>query len=129
MKILVATKEKQGQRKNDFCWATEGEIVNFAFECDGESIDGKCGCRRSMSGVESLKSTTTIKVIESEKTESDIMAAIRAGLEKGGWLKLGTEKQNQEMINSNTAEVLKIAAHFPAGAVLEKRGYKFVMRK
>ena len=50
MKLLVATTKTQGQRKNDFCWVPEDEIVQFAFVCDGEKIDGSCGCRRSMSG-------------------------------------------------------------------------------
>ena len=64
MKILVATKEGQGQRKNDFCWAEEGEVVKFPSECDRETVDGRCGCRRSMSGANSLKGTKTMKVVE-----------------------------------------------------------------
>ena len=40
MRFLVATKETQGQRKNDFSHAREGELVKFGFECDGEEVDG-----------------------------------------------------------------------------------------
>ena len=40
MKILVATKETQGNRKNDFCFCDEEEIVKAGMECDGESVDG-----------------------------------------------------------------------------------------
>jgi hypothetical protein len=36
MRILVSTKKTQGQRKNDFCWVPEGEIVRFGMECGGE---------------------------------------------------------------------------------------------
>jgi hypothetical protein len=54
MKLLVSTTETQGQRKNDFCFVPEGEILVFAFECDRDrgNPDGPCGCARSMSGVE-----------------------------------------------------------------------------
>ena len=49
MKVLVATRNTQGQRGNDFCFVPEGEIVAFpAAECTGEKIDGSCGCRRSV---------------------------------------------------------------------------------
>ena len=57
MKMLVATKETQGKRRNDFCWATEGELVRFAFQCDGEAVDGRCGCRRSFCGLDSHKAS------------------------------------------------------------------------
>lgn len=50
MKVMVATREGQGFRENDFSWTKENELVGFTSECDGETIDGNCGCRRSMSG-------------------------------------------------------------------------------
>jgi hypothetical protein len=59
MKVFVSTKDGQGIRNNDFSWTNEGELVKFALECDGEKIDGKCGCRRSMSGFDTHKATTT----------------------------------------------------------------------
>jgi len=62
MKLLVATTQTQGQRQNDFCWATPGEILHFGSECDREGIDGACGCKRSLSGLDSLKATTTMIV-------------------------------------------------------------------
>lgn len=58
MKVLVATTKRQGMRKNDFCHATEGELVKFSFECDGEKVDGKCGCKRSMGGINSRELPT-----------------------------------------------------------------------
>ena len=51
MKVLVGTKETQGQRSNDFSWAEDGELVMFGSECDREDVDGTCGCRRAMSGL------------------------------------------------------------------------------
>ena len=43
------------------CWCEEGELVRFATECDGERVDGRCGCRRSMTGMSTLKATTTVR--------------------------------------------------------------------
>ena len=57
MKILVGTTETQGRRKNDFCYTKEGEVLCFHLECDGETVDGSCGCKRSMSGVDTNKAT------------------------------------------------------------------------
>jgi hypothetical protein len=126
MKLLVATSKGQGKRKNDFNFCNEGEIVTFAFECDGESIDGSCGCRRSMSGVENRKSTTTMKVIESSMTKEDVAEAIYNSLEKGWGNMMGKEWCRRTAIK-DTNDLLKIASTFKVGDVVEKRG-KFQKR-
>ena len=122
-RVLVATREKQGQRKNDFCWATEGELVTFSMECDGETVDGGCGCRRSFSGVESLLATTTAKVVEtrgmSKASLADILAA---SLDKAGWGKLMSKDAVDGWARKNAGELLRIAARFREGDVVEKRG-------
>jgi hypothetical protein len=64
MKVLVATEETQGRRPNDFCFTEEGELVLFGSECSRETIDGPCGCRRSLVGVRSGMATTTVRVVE-----------------------------------------------------------------
>ncbi len=116
--ILVATREKQGQRKNDFSWCDEDEPVRFASECDGESVDGRCGCRRSMSGMKSLKGTTTFKTVHSKMTRGEYVAMLRACYEKSGFLKLCGEVE----VEREAAELLSLAAAFPVGLVIEKRG-------
>jgi hypothetical protein len=65
MRVLVATAATQGQRPNDFCFATEGELVCRALACDrGQAdLDGECGCGRSLMGVDSGQATTTAKVV------------------------------------------------------------------
>jgi len=67
MKVLVATEETQGHRKTDFCWTEEGELVFFGSECTRETIDGECGCRRSLCGLRTRKATTTFRVVEREE--------------------------------------------------------------
>ncbi len=49
MKVLTATTKTQGARKNDFCFCDEGEMVMLGSECDGETADGSCGCKRARS--------------------------------------------------------------------------------
>lgn len=128
MKVLVATKETQGQRGNDFCHANEGEIVNFHLECDGETVDGECGCRRSMSGIETHKATTTIKVAEIDITREKFFEKIKQGLQKGGWLALMKENEANKFVKQDADELLKMADHFDVNSVIEKRGDIFRQR-
>jgi len=123
MKVLVATKETQGKRKNDFSYTDSGEPVRFAFECDGESVDGRCGCRRSMCGMNSLKATTTVQVKNEKLSLKEYKSKIQKSLQKGGW------NLTEKIIADEAKELLRIANHFPEGTVLEKRGDGFAARK
>jgi hypothetical protein len=116
--VLVATHETQGQRRNDFCWCDDDEPVRLSSECDGEPIDGRCGCRRSMSGMVTLKATTTVRVALLSLNRDGFVAMLKACLEKSGFAQFMT----QEEIESEADELLRLAAAFPADAVIEKRG-------
>lgn len=129
MKILVATKETQGQRKNDFCHANESEVVTFTSECDGESVDGGCGCRRSMGGTVSHKATTTMKLIESNMSKEDFKAVIRKSLETAGWLGLTSKAKADAWVTKDANELLRVASYFQVGDIIEKRGNKFQVRR
>ena len=127
MKVLVATKETQGFRNNDFGHATPGELVKFAFECDGETVDGKCGCRRSMAGVDSGKATTTVKVVEMNISPDDYAQRIIDSDIAAGW-GAGTGEEVAdfcEAVKASAMDLLRIAADFKVGMVLEKRGNTF----
>jgi hypothetical protein len=125
IKALVATKETQGQRKNDFSWCDEGELVTFAFECDGETIDGSCGCRRAMAGLVSHTATTTFKVAEVEITPLEYLEAVTASNIKG-W---GDKPSIRELSRVDCNELIRLAEVFPVGTILEKRGNKIQERK
>lgn len=122
MKIFVATSETQGTRANDFCFTTEGEIVRLGFECDGETVDGTCGCRRSLCGVRSRKATTTLKVVEMEIDEAELAAEIFVSLREAGWVL----EENWDFSRASAArearELLRDAASFDVGAIVERRG-------
>lgn len=121
MKVLVATKETQGTRKNDFSFTNEGELVKLGFECDGEETDGNCGCRRSMVGFNTLKATTTFKVIEKEITRDEFLKLFEESEKRAGW---GFTKEDIEWGD----DLLRIAQQFTPNCILEKRGDKIQVR-
>lgn len=122
MKILVATKDQQGRRKNDFCHAVEGEIVSFVSECDGEAVDGQCGCRRAMSGLTSHQSTTTFKCVDLPITVDELKGKVKDGLGSGGWLEGSTPNEVKEWVADDSQELMRIADSFRIGDIVEKRG-------
>jgi hypothetical protein len=130
MKALVATKQSQGARKNDFCHVPEGELVTFAGECDTDrdSVDGNCGCRRSMSGTLSLKATTTFKVVELPGGIAELATAVRESYKRGGWDSFMKPAEIETMIKADVRELVRVAGCFDLGQVLEKRGSKIQSR-
>jgi len=122
MKVLVATNETQGQRRNDFHHAETGELVRFGSECDREAVDGKCGCRRSMSGMTSQKATTTMTVEDRPGFElDDLILAVAESLGNGGWLS-GDVEESLEWATSTAEDLAAAADFFPVGTIVEKRG-------
>lgn len=124
MKILVSTKKTQGQRKNDFSFVPEDEIVKFGFECDGERVDGSCGCRRSLVGTACKKATTTFKVAERDITTKELAQIIYASYQNSGWTTV-----TMEVAKEDAQELSRIATHFGVDDVLEKRGSRFSLRR
>ena len=128
MKLLLASPEKQGQRKSDFCHAPLGEILTFPSECDREEIDGECGCRRSMIGVQTLNATTTMKVCWVAMSVAQLEKEIRGCLTKSGWKRLMTAKKFNKLVKTTRIELMRVADFFPLGTVVEKRGDTFKAR-
>ena len=128
MKILVVTKKTQGVRKGDCCWCKEGELVKFGFECDrdNENIDGTCGCKRSMSGIECHKATTTMKVIDMDISEDDYIHRIKDSLVKAGWGGIGID--TLALAIEDAKELSRLANTFDVGDIIEKRGDIFQER-
>ncbi len=127
MKILIGTKETQGKRKNDFSFTNDREILRFGFECDGERVDGRCGCKRSMVGVVTHKATTTIRVEDVELNEDQLSDILFQSMKDAGWI---TEKNesSEKLIKEQIEDIKNVANSFPAGAVIERRGRAFAMR-
>lgn len=104
-------------------FAASGELLRFAFECDGERIDGPCGCRRALIGIECHKGTTTCVVQELPISEQEFAEKIAASYAATGFSMLTSEDAREEAM-----QLMQLAAAFPTGCVVEKRGNKFVSR-
>ena len=123
MKVMVCTKTGQGKRKSDFSWTEEGELAYFGFTCDGEKLDGGCGCERSFCGMDSHKAGTTAKIVELPITTKDFIDKYRASDKKAGW------NQDEKDLKGDCIELLRIANSFPVCSIIEKRGNKIQIRK
>jgi hypothetical protein len=130
MKVLVATKETQGQRTSDFCWTNEGELVTFSFTCCGGKgdIDGGCGCQRDMTGLVTFKGTTTVKVVSKKMTEADLVNSLIRYRVKA-WSASATDPAVIAEAEERAKELIRLANGFKVGDVLEIRGDKIQMRK
>src|SRR5689334_23417206 len=78
MRLLTATRERQGDRAGDFCHAIEGELVLLGFVCATDQADpeGGCGCGRAFSGMSSRRATTTAEVRDLDLSLDDLHRAV-----------------------------------------------------
>jgi hypothetical protein len=123
MKLLTATRERQGERDGDFCHALEGALVLLGFVCatDEADPDGGCGCGRAFSGMSSMRATTTAVVRDLDVSIDDVRLAV-----EGYYVSAGTGPDviggaEFEEVVSATLEDLAEIAHVPVGAVVGRR--------
>lgn len=123
MKVFVATSEGQGKRETDFSHSQEDDLVFFPFECgsDASDIDGSCGCRRSMEGLNSA-STTTFKVKDLDISEADYYKKFIEALVKNRGFDETEIEEGAEYFKPEFQNLLNAANIFPEDLVLEKRG-------
>ena len=131
LKVFVATKLGQGMRGNDFYWCTEGELVYIAMRCDNGHVDDACGCRRSMSGMDSAKATSTFQLEQREMTREQYIGALRDSMQRSGWIDLAAEggAEDESWITEQADEMLRLAAGFEPGDIVEVRGDDLRVRK
>lgn len=124
MKVFVATKEGQGLRRSDFSHAEEGELVIFSAECatDRFDIEGGCGCRRSMTGLNTGQNTTTFKVSNMDLTKDEFLAKHMAAKVTWGIYGNLEEAEADGLLPTDVEILLEAAIAFPEGVVLERRG-------
>lgn len=132
MRVLVATTKQQGKRSNDFSFTNDGELVRYGFDCDGEDVDGVCGCKRSLIGFDSHKGTTTFCIAEMDINLEQVTKLIEKSLKASGFISPSDpEEENKEFIAEIVLETLslwKSFDQFPIGLVLERRGVYFSPR-
>lgn len=121
IKWLIATKETQGQRPNDFNWCNEREVVFTGFSChNGETPDDSCGCGRSFSGLETRKGTTTMQVVALPWDPCDLIKAVLKSHEQAGFT---MDPSTGEALEREVFRLLEIVAdEFYYGDIVEYRG-------
>ncbi|WP_448626284.1 DUF7715 family protein [Geodermatophilus sp. URMC 64] len=124
MKLLTATRESQGEREGDFCYATEGELVLLGLVCatDQADPDGGCGCGRAFSGMSSLKATTTALVRDLGLSVDDVRLAVESHYTSAGLSAdvIGTE-QFAELVSATVDEMVVGGGWWPEGTVGGRR--------
>ncbi len=139
MRVLTATSTTQGDRPDDHCWTTEGELVSLpVLECSCPD----CGCGRSFAGLDSHRATTTCAVADVEVDPAGLHRAVARSLRAQGWLlasRAGDGPQSadaplaaidRELVDDVVARMVAVAGAFPAGTVLarDRRGGIVVRR-
>jgi hypothetical protein len=131
MKLLTATRERQGEQDGDFCVATEGELVLLGFVCatDEADPDGGCGCGRAFSGMSSLRATTTALMRDLDLSIDDVRLAVEGYYVAAG---MGPDVigagEFAEVVSSTLADMAATARSVPVGAVVGRRLNHLVWR-
>jgi hypothetical protein len=121
VKVLVATKEQQGERHDDYSLAVEGELVYVPIDA-GDCVD--CGCSLGFAGMASGQATTTALVVERlDLALNDLSTALSDSLERQGLLSGGWTNDDEETFRHLFQRLLVSASHFPVGSILERNGH------
>ncbi|HET6286491.1 MAG TPA: hypothetical protein VFG15_07040 [Amycolatopsis sp.] len=122
--VLVATDRTERDRSNDFTFCSPGELVDIVSSCDRGNPYGACDCCRSFTGLDSRRSTTTAEVVRRRMSFAEYAAAHYASL-----LSIGLpEDTARGWADEAARDMTRLAAAFPVGTVVERRGDKIIER-
>ncbi len=125
MKVLVATSETNGDRKNDFCFTEELELVHLPLiECDSEEPDGRCGCKRAFCGLNTHRATTTAQVVDLNIDDNEYLMLFSNGLKTSEWEDFISDKWIQEEVTF----MLDLANKFDSGTIVGRCGDAIISR-
>ena len=124
MKLLTATRERQGDEDGDFCHAIEGELVLLGLVCadDERDPEGGCGCGRAFSGMSSMRATTTALVRELDVSSDDVELAVEGYYVSSGF---GPDVIGgaafADLVADTVVDMADVADRLPVGAVVGRR--------
>ncbi len=125
MRVLTATSTTQGDRPDDCCWTSEGELVSLPLlECSCPD----CGCDRSFAGLDSHRATTTCIVTDAPLDLPGLHRAVHRSLAASGWL-VDLPALDQELVDDVVTRILEVAGSFPLGTVLARADGGVVVRR
>jgi hypothetical protein len=118
--VLVATTRTQGARDSDFITCSPQELVDITAACAHDPSDpGACWHCHAFTGLDTRRATTTAEVAERAMSVDDYIAAHLASLRRAG---LPDSPRVRRWAREAAREMLRIAAAFPVGAVVDRRG-------
>ncbi|WP_370964882.1 hypothetical protein [Amycolatopsis sp. cg9] len=125
LKYFVSTHRTQGERDNDANSIPGTEIVDLASLSHEDPDNTYCGCARSFVGITSRQTTTTAEIVETDMTPVQFVARFHTAL-----LALGFADTPQLRADAadGATELLRLAAAWPAGTVVERRGQEIRVR-
>jgi hypothetical protein len=123
MKILVATRRSQGDRKGDFSFCVPGELVYLGLVCDTDRLypNHGCGCSRAFAGLSSHRATTTAEVVDFDFTVPDYIETMASGLDQAGWGRSSAPEFVEELVG--------IIAPLAVGTVVGRKFDEIVVRE
>jgi hypothetical protein len=127
LKVLVATARTQGHRDNDFTHVGSAELVDLAMTCDGDrgDPDGGCGCGRAFTGLDSRRCTTTAEVAIRDITLVQYCDVFHRSLVA---IAIADDPDLRREAEEAAEEMARIAANWPVGTIVERRGDTIVVR-
>jgi hypothetical protein len=131
MKLLTATRERQGEREGDFCHAIEGELVLLGLVCadDERDPDGGCGCGRAFAGMSSMRATTTALVRDLDISFDDVKLAVEGYYVSSGFGPgvIGGAAC-ADLVAETVVYMADVAERLPVGAVVGRRLDELIRR-
>lgn len=110
MKILVAAPlAAQDKTWKDFSFTNPAEWLRLGLPCCSSTA---CGCRRSMTGMDSQKGTTVFEVQDSDTSIENYAKLYTNSIRKSGF------PFTDEEINEDVTEMLRYASFFDVGATV-----------
>jgi hypothetical protein len=152
VRVLTATSTTQGDRADDICFATPGELVALpVLECSCPD----CGCDRSFTGLTSQRATTTCVVTDAPLDGDGLRREVVRSLAAAGWLvdldpaappevvetwadlhrlvePPGADSLSaldRELVDDVVTRILEVAGSFPAGTVLARADGGVLVRR
>jgi hypothetical protein len=141
MKVLTAAPYLYRGVEVGFCDCEPGELVRLGErdECccaryeDEEEVeafvDEVCECHLDMDesppflGLVSLAGATTARVEERDLAEAELRAAVRGGLDRGGWLAPGLpEGISRALVDIEIARIHQATSVHPVGTLISSLG-------
>lgn len=117
MKVLVAAPdaERVTTKKNDFNYATPGEVLTLGSVCDGDAAHRRsCGCGRAFSGLDTTKATTF--GIVKEMDADDVRRLVRDSQFVTGWTIGDDRDETTEMVMGDVRTIAEMIEDQPVGS-------------